>query len=343
LDLKAQDMSEPKLLRQPTDSSLRLKNTPGTGHAGHKRACFPVFSIIIPTRNEEDDIKRCLDSVTRLSYPHKEVLVVDASTDRTREIVEGYSPAVTYVRQTGEPGRCAARNQGIMTARGDIVVILNADVVLPVDFLERTIPHYAAGTDYLLVEAEVANQHHLFGRYVHAKHVKSYSRDEAIEWTEGFSCRRQAAIDVGMFPSNLPVPMCAGEDGAFALALKERYRKGIDRTIVVQHVVPHRLPERWGQIVGRGQGMVQVWYFEGKSAYRIWRSVLKGTIAILVQTTTVAPVLQYAGTLCTVSPRGYTDLPGFIFGRLLELAGELIGLWRGSLQMHLLRGQVSRQ
>jgi len=48
----------------------------------------PLVSVLIPARNEEKNIGRCLDSVLNQDYPNFEVLVLDDnSTDRTAEIV----------------------------------------------------------------------------------------------------------------------------------------------------------------------------------------------------------------------------------------------------------------
>ncbi|GAI34864.1 unnamed protein product, partial [marine sediment metagenome] len=51
-------------------------------------------SVVVAVRNEERYIRECLDSLLAQDYPRNryEVLVVDGrSTDRTREIVEGYA------------------------------------------------------------------------------------------------------------------------------------------------------------------------------------------------------------------------------------------------------------
>ena len=54
---------------------------------------FPKISVIIPCRNEEKFIGKCLDSILNQDYPKEkmEVLVVDGmSEDRTREIIEKF-------------------------------------------------------------------------------------------------------------------------------------------------------------------------------------------------------------------------------------------------------------
>ena len=102
-----------------------------------------------------------------------------------------------------------------------MVVILNADVLLPADFLRRLTYHYENGADYVLVDASVANRQFLFPRYVHCVSEIFYSRAvdcnfANMDWTEGFSCRRETALKAGLFPTGFPVPIGAGEDGFLA-------------------------------------------------------------------------------------------------------------------------------
>src|SRR5512143_3406751 len=61
----------------------------------------PSVSIIIAARNEEENIGRCLRSMCNLTYPREklEILVVDdRSTDRTGEIVRGFSAESETIR-----------------------------------------------------------------------------------------------------------------------------------------------------------------------------------------------------------------------------------------------------
>ena len=46
-----------------------------------------------------------------------------------------------------------------------------------------------------------------------------------MEWTEGFSCRREAALKAGLFPTGFPVAICAGEDGFFGQGLRANKAK----------------------------------------------------------------------------------------------------------------------
>ena len=49
-----------------------------------------IFSLIIASKNEEEDIHLAIESSINQTYENKEILVVDDSTDRTREIVNKY-------------------------------------------------------------------------------------------------------------------------------------------------------------------------------------------------------------------------------------------------------------
>jgi len=90
-----------------------------------------TVSVIVPCRNEERYIARCLDSIVATDYPRDrlEVLVVDGSSeDRTRSIVADYGARYPFIRLLDNPGRIPpiAVNAGIRAARGEILVRMDA-------------------------------------------------------------------------------------------------------------------------------------------------------------------------------------------------------------------------
>jgi len=99
----------------------------------------PMVSIVIPTYNEENFLPKLLRSIKRQTYRNKEVIVADArSTDKTGEIAEFYGAKVV----AGGPV-AIGRNNGAEHARGDIILFLDADVVLPdASFLWQTIMEF---------------------------------------------------------------------------------------------------------------------------------------------------------------------------------------------------------
>ena len=295
------------------------------------------FSIIIPTYNEEQDIVATLDAVVALHYLNKEVLVVDDSTDATPDIVMRYaSYGVRLIRPEQRYGRCEARNRGIREAVGDIVVILNADVLLPPNFLQKLQAYYEQDIDYVLVKSRVLNTNDLFARYIDAIAEIAHEGDTSwMEWTEGFSCRRAVALAVGLFPAHFPVPLCAGEDGYFGTQLRSIGAKKIfDVSIVVTHVAPARLRDYWAIRVGRGMGSAQVRLFLQKWSFT--RTILWACLRIgknIAMTITIIPVLWICVRATQYSVKGKKDWLPFCWAWFLEQLAFHVGEWRSLYQI----------
>ncbi|MEK6890886.1 MAG: glycosyltransferase [Nanoarchaeota archaeon] len=98
-----------------------------------------MLSIIIITRNEEECLPRLLESIKRQSFRDFEVILSDAqSTDRTREIALFYGCKIV---EGGLPS--VGRNNGARFAKGEILLFLDADVVLPKGFLEKSLLEFS--------------------------------------------------------------------------------------------------------------------------------------------------------------------------------------------------------
>lgn len=100
-----------------------------------------TVSVVIPARNREATLAACLDSVLGQTLPPTEVIVVDdASTDATAELVLAYADrGVRLLRQQTAGGAQAARNAGIRAAACEWIALQDSDDVwLPLR-LERQI------------------------------------------------------------------------------------------------------------------------------------------------------------------------------------------------------------
>ncbi|AMD17039.1 teichoic acid biosynthesis protein [Methanobrevibacter sp. YE315] len=90
-----------------------------------------IFSIVIPTYNEEEYLPILLDSIKEQDFDDYEVIVADAnSTDKTKEIAESYGCIVV---EGGMPA--VGRNNGAKAAKGDILIFLDSDLKLTEDYL----------------------------------------------------------------------------------------------------------------------------------------------------------------------------------------------------------------
>jgi glycosyltransferase involved in cell wall biosynthesis len=100
----------------------------------------PVVSIVIAAYNEEANIVRCLDSLSRSTskYPIEIIVVDNNSTDRTHEAVNRFM--VRYVHQPIQ-GCGAARQLGQEVARGKYILTADADVLYPPRWVDEMMKH----------------------------------------------------------------------------------------------------------------------------------------------------------------------------------------------------------
>jgi glycosyltransferase involved in cell wall biosynthesis len=99
---------------------------------------FPKVSVILPARNEEKYIAKCLDSLLKQSYPNFEIVAInDSSSDKTGEIIQRYhiiNPKVVAINAEPKPkeewiGKNWACYQGYLNSTGEIFLFTDADTV----------------------------------------------------------------------------------------------------------------------------------------------------------------------------------------------------------------------
>jgi len=96
----------------------------------------PLVSVIIPTKNSEKTLDRCLESIKNQSYKNIELIVVDNnSTDRTKEIAKKYTDKVFNFG----PERSAQRNFGARQAQGEYLLIHDSDIYFNLDSVKECV------------------------------------------------------------------------------------------------------------------------------------------------------------------------------------------------------------
>lgn len=155
-----------------------------------RRENHPKVSIVIPARNEEDNLPILLDSLLQLDYPSDKLQVIianDQSDDRTREIAESYEARfqcdykVIDAFDEGNAnlrGRVRPIAQAIDHATGDIFCITDADCVVPSSWIRAvtsyfvddiglvggiTLPHKSAAQKNLFAALETLDWAFLLG------------------------------------------------------------------------------------------------------------------------------------------------------------------------------------
>lgn len=207
--------------------------------SGSDRA--PVFSVIVPVHNKARHVEAALRSVLNQSFRGFEIIVVDdASTDGSREIVESIAtPLVRLLgREAPGPGGYAARNLGTSVAIGDWITFLDADDEWSPDRLERlraaiqrfpevnlhACAWHVATRDGRRRPNKYSRMHESRGPHLVTlkQYLSSLRRNRPIIHTDTVAIRRSALPDAAVFPAD--VGLRRGGDGYAWLRLMCRER-----------------------------------------------------------------------------------------------------------------------
>lgn len=90
-----------------------------------------MISVVFPAYNEEENIvelhRRIVAALAGLGVPYEIIAVNDASQDKTREVLQSLSP-IRAITLASRVGQSSALDAGIHAARGDVIVIMDADL-----------------------------------------------------------------------------------------------------------------------------------------------------------------------------------------------------------------------
>lgn len=111
---------------------------------------LPHVTILVPAYNEEKTIRLKLQNLTKLKYPAEKlqiIIVNDGSTDNTLEEISNFqkdsSLDFTVINLNSHHGKIKALNHALRYAKGEIVIVSDADSFLPSDILYKTMPFFA--------------------------------------------------------------------------------------------------------------------------------------------------------------------------------------------------------
>ena len=120
-----------------------------TSRLGDTGGADPALSVVIPSWNTRDLLRECLRTLDEAAKPVTEVIVVDnASTDGSADMVAAEFPAVRLVRNAENTGFAKGCNRGIALARGTHVLVHNADTEVRPDALELLVAWLDEHPDY---------------------------------------------------------------------------------------------------------------------------------------------------------------------------------------------------
>lgn len=103
----------------------------------------PLISVIIPVKNEEENLELCLEALTKVEFPPDgvEIIVVDnGSEDRTLEVAQSFG---LRILQRPELNIAELRNSGAARARGKYVAFVDADIVVCTGWLQAAYKRFS--------------------------------------------------------------------------------------------------------------------------------------------------------------------------------------------------------
>lgn len=169
----------------------------------------PFVSIIIPVKNGSSTLDACLRSIKRSYYKNYEIIVVDDhSSDNTREVALRHQ--CTVLAAEGGEGANYARNFGAKAAKGDILVFIDADVMIRRETILEIVETLEDETTDAVVGIYTARHRNesLVSQYKNLWIRYSYLKSPAvIDWMFGATSgiKRKAFEQLGGFNNDLMV------------------------------------------------------------------------------------------------------------------------------------------
>ncbi len=217
------------------------------------------LSVVIPTFNRKDSLRKTLHGLARQTYPaalFEAVVVSDGSADGTNEMLAEYARTSPYTlrvlcRPNGGPAR--ARNHGIENAQGEVVVFLDDDVEPAPEFLAVHAAHHVHQESAVVIAPMLPDPKLLWREpawvaWEHAMLEKQYAAWRTGLWdgcgphhfySGNASVRRAHLIAVGGFDEQFP----RQEDVELAVRLEKQ--RGVHFVYAPDAIGTHRPQRRW--------------------------------------------------------------------------------------------------
>lgn len=260
-------------------------------------------SVVVPARNAAAWLGECLESI-RSQHPHEMIVVDGCSTDDTAAIARDCGATVISDEGRGLP---AARMLGARSATGEVVALIDADVVLPSKSLPRLLTEFESG-GYDGLQFGLASEADGPG-YWGAALAWHHNHSRVRKWfgVSATLMRRDVLLDVG-FDDDFR----SGEDVELRIRLEQAgYRLGVSDSVVVRHRFDDTFDYARDQWLQDGAGMA--------------RTVRKhtGRAGWLVMLPLLATV-RGVGLSLVRAPRFLPYWMGFLLYNYRAMAGELL-------------------
>jgi glycosyltransferase involved in cell wall biosynthesis len=270
---------------------------------------LPLISIIIPTKNVEKNIERCLNSIFNNNYKNVEVIIVDqGSTDQTLNICKNFDLKIIEVSPTKEylpPSN--SRNLGFKESRGDYIYHLDADMELQPTLLHEI---YEIFKNPEIVAIVVPEKDMAINFWARAKAFERSLYENTL--VEAARVSRRKIFEKTMYNTEI----FSGEDWSIHDEFKRNGRISRTNSFVIHHL---------GSISLKSEFYKKLSYGKGSSKFvEIKRSELSTLKSELVK-------IYFYGVLKNFFNKPLTVL-SFIIIRLVDLLALFIGLLKYNIK-----------
>lgn len=349
----------------------RAAADPATGpHPDDAAFDWPSISISLPAFNEAASIAGTLDRLLALDYPadRRQVVVVsDASTDGTDDIVRGYADrGVELVRLAERRGKTGAEAAAISHLKGDIVVNTDATISIPADSLKPLVRAFtdptvgvSSGRDISVSSLDAGSNRSESGYVGYEMWVRSLeTRFGSIVGASGCFYAIRRHLHRPEFPDSL-----SRDFASCIIARKHGFRSvSVDEAVCYVPRAGSLDAEYRRKVRTMARGLSTLWYERsllnpfryGRFAWMLashklirwfvwltWPAALAGLVLLTLAWPALWPVTALAGAVLAVGWMGWwMSRAGRTPGPLAPAAYGVAGAWAGfNAWMQALRGR----
>ena len=181
-----------------------------------------TLSVVMPTYDEPERLEAALKSLSQQNYPHEaiQIIVVDDASPHldAERLYAAIAPLeLQLLRNEQNQGRARARNAALRVASGDVVVFLDSDMTVGINFLRAHAQRHQNHAEAVFVgnirfASEIPSTS--LTRYLEGRGVHRVNEDKPIPFncfvTGNSSVRRSSLLRVGFFDEDLTA--YGGED-----------------------------------------------------------------------------------------------------------------------------------
>ncbi len=242
----------------------------------------PFVSILVPCYNEAENVEEIIYRLSNLNYEHYEIIAIDdGSTDATAQLlslIAENNSQVRFVRSKQNRGKANALYLGLLAAKAEYLVCVDADAYLDANALNYMIPYFLTennGQDIAAVTGnpQVRNRNSLLSKIQVAEFssiVGSIKRTQQlgdlVMTVSGVivTFRKQALLDVNLWDRDMIT-----EDIAVTWKFHQKdWKIKYEPRAICWMLVPEQLSGLWHQRVRWAEGGVEVLFRHFQSAMK---------------------------------------------------------------------------